>query len=224
LKRFKYIPILICAALLCGCDGDGEKAPETGKAVFLEIRWPADGVSVKYELLSDQATQNATADELELRVEEMRAANDRDALLESVGKAAGVSDAAEKIDMFESEAVAVEFTAGYVSWLGPEAEGNLLVPVPAGEKVGCVIYYRFTVHPVTLKVRDTVSGEERGKLENALKEMPVFALRRPGDFEGYFTGVTEEEALESAMKLVIAHARAGLKKTEPPIVECITCP
>ncbi|MFH1550072.1 MAG: hypothetical protein ABIH04_05885, partial [Planctomycetota bacterium] len=114
MKRFKYIPILICAALLCGCDrgGDAEKAPETGKAVFLEIRWPADGVSVKYELLPDQAVQNATVEELERRVEELRAANDRDALLQAFGEAAGVSDAAEKIDMYESETVAVELTAG----------------------------------------------------------------------------------------------------------------
>ncbi len=225
LRRSKYIPILICAALLCGCDrgGDAEKAPETGKAVFLEIRWPADGVSVKYELLPDKAAQNATAEELERRVEELRAANDRDALLESVGKAAGVSGAAEKIDMYESETVAVELTAGYASRLSPNPEGKLLVPVPAGERVGCVISHRFTAHPVNLKVRDTVSAEEREKLENALKERPVFSLRLAGEVWGYFTGGTEQEALESAVELVMAYARVGLKKSEPLIVDCPTC-
>lgn len=225
MKKFKYIPILVCAALLCGCDrgGDAEKAPETGKTIFLEIRWPANGISVQYELLPDQAVQNAAADELERRVEEMRAANDRDALLQAVGEATGISDAAEKIDMYVSEAVAVEFTAGYASRLSPHPEGNFLVPVPPGERVGCVISRRFTVHPVRLEVRGTVSGEEREKLENALEEKPVFALRLVSEVWGYFTGGTEQEALESAMELVVAHARLELKKTEPLIVVCPTC-
>ena len=222
LKRFKYVPILVCVALLCGCDGDAEKTPETGKAIFLEVRWPAEGVSVKYELLPDQAARNATTDELERRVDEMRAANDRDALLESVGEAAGMSDAAEKIDMYESETVAVELTAGYASRFSPHPEGKFLVPVPAGERVGCVISHRFTAHPVRLEVRDTVSVEEREKLENGLKEMHVFSLRLACEVWGYFTGGTEQEALESAVELVMAYARVGLKKSEPLIADCPT--
>jgi len=217
------IPALIIIATLSGC-GDPEEPGET-ITFFLEVSWPENGTSVKFDMPVDTEILNTDTKELERRVSDILTKHDEASLFKTIENAAGVSNAAQKVVISELNQDCIEITWSLPSTdLAVLPDRNLPVPDSSNRAITGVVSKTFVLHPVSISVREECSVEEKSKIESSLKEMHCYSLRLGKETQGYFTGKTGKGATRAAMKFVIAHAHTAVKKAQPLITgDCPFC-
>jgi hypothetical protein len=203
--------LLLLAALVAGCK-PAEKPAAPGTNIYLKTTWPHQGMSVEFTIPVTDDTLQLPPEVLQQRKDELIALHDRDAFFKAIEAASAVADAGKKIDLFESEDIAVELSASFAVELYSLQEKERLVPSYGNGELHTSFSHDFNMRPVVVKARDGVSEEERAKLEKALGEMKVYSLRHgDSEFLGYFAAKSEKEAIEDAVKIVIADAHVGMQ-------------